>query len=71
MPNPETFPYKNMSFRMHNGEKITVGEANLKRALQYSGTVNIFFYYYYFILSNIIIIYIKIKCNNEFSMIFI
>ncbi|ORY74220.1 PLP-dependent transferase [Neocallimastix californiae] len=38
MPNPETFPYKNMSFRMHNGEKITLGEANLRRALQYSGT---------------------------------
>jgi len=38
MPNPETFPYKNMSFRMQNGERITVGEANLKRALQYSGT---------------------------------
>jgi len=45
MPNPETFPYKNMSFRMHNGERIVVGEANLKRALQYSGTVNIIFIY--------------------------
>ncbi|XP_034627182.1 kynurenine/alpha-aminoadipate aminotransferase, mitochondrial-like isoform X2 [Trachemys scripta elegans] len=41
MPNPNYFPFKTASFTLEDGTTIEIGEALMKRALQYSSTKGI------------------------------
>ncbi|KAJ3051355.1 hypothetical protein HK102_012081, partial [Quaeritorhiza haematococci] len=37
-PHPSTFPFADMRFTLKNGDIVEVGEADMKKALQYSAT---------------------------------
>jgi hypothetical protein len=39
MPHGDTFPFHSFSIQLKDGERVEVGEADTKIALQYSATV--------------------------------